>query len=103
MEGFEVIGAGNGRSALEEARKNPPDLIILDIMMPEMDGREVLRELKRDPQTADIQVLMLTVLTGPDEIVRSLEEGAEWHLAKPFDIVELIGLVKRILEVDDKP
>ncbi|RMF90497.1 MAG: response regulator [Methanobacteriota archaeon] len=84
--GYDVIEAINGKSGLKKAQENHPDLILLDIMMSDISGWEVARKLKKDPETRDIPIIMLTVMTEEGEIKRSFEyAGAEWHITKPFD------------------
>ena len=99
-EGYEVCSAHEGVTGLDLARRGRPDLIILDVMMPGLDGRAVLRELKVDPDTATIPVLILTVLNDAHEVAFSLDLGAQWHLPKPFNVHELLAIVKRLLEVE---
>jgi two-component system alkaline phosphatase synthesis response regulator PhoP len=95
-EGFAVQTARDGKSALEEVRKKP-NLILLDIMMPEMDGWEVCKRLKADRQTAGIPVLFLTAKgTEIDEVV-GLELGAEDYIVKPVSVRRLIARVKAVL------
>ncbi len=90
-EGYEVETAGDGRSALEAARKSKPDLIVLDIMLPEMDGFEVARILRKEMSTA---ILMLTARDDEIDRVVGLEVGADDYLTKPFSMRELIARVK---------
>jgi len=94
VEGYDVIPAYDGAEALLKIRLNLPDLVLLDINMPRMDGYEVCRRLKEDPATADIPVLMLTALAEPDYRVKGLQLGAEDYLTKPFDYRELIARVR---------
>jgi adenylate cyclase len=93
VEGYEVIPAFDGEEALCKIRQRLPDVILLDINMPRLDGYTVCEQLKADPATADIPVLMLTAWAEPDQRVRGLELGAEDYLAKPFDYRELIARV----------
>ncbi len=94
MEGYAVESASNGREALDRIRESLPDLILLDLDMPVMNGYEVCQRLKADPLTADIPVLMLTAWAAPEQRVRGLQLGAEDYLAKPFDYRELLARVE---------
>src|SRR5947207_4224908 len=91
--GFLCLRAGNGRDALRLVRTQQPDLVILDVMMPEMDGLEAARRLKADPVCASIPILMLTALGGVEDQVKGLETGADDYLAKPFDMRVLVARV----------
>jgi two-component system, OmpR family, alkaline phosphatase synthesis response regulator PhoP len=95
-EGFAVLTARNGRHALEEARRIP-DLIILDVMMPEMDGWEVLRQLKRDAKTSDIPVLFLTARGSEVDEIVGFELGADDYVVKPISMRKLVVRVRAIL------
>jgi adenylate cyclase len=97
MEGYRVAAAFNGVDALEKIREQLPDLVLLDLDMPLMDGYEVCVQLKADPSTADIPILMLTAWAAPDQRVKGLQLGAEDYLAKPFDYRELLARVKHRL------
>ncbi|GAB6061423.1 response regulator transcription factor [Deferrisoma palaeochoriense] len=88
-EGFQVDGALSGAEGVERAKEHPPDAILLDLMLPDMDGWEVLRELKAQPQTAGVPVVVVTARSGGEDRMRSLELGADDLVAKPFDIREL--------------
>ncbi len=102
LEGYEVIPAYDGAEAWEKIKSEKPDLAILDIMMPEMDGWEVLEKIRSDPELKDMPVIMLTALAQAPDISRSWEMGAESHLTKPFDPLELITLVRRLLKVKEE-
>jgi two-component system, OmpR family, alkaline phosphatase synthesis response regulator PhoP len=95
-EGFTVLTALNGKKALEQA-KNNPDLILLDIMMPEMDGWEVCKQLMRDERTARIPVIFLTAKGSEVDEVVGLELGADDYIVKPISIRKLIARVKTAL------
>ena len=82
--GFRVLLAGDGRSGLAEARAAKPDVIVLDLMLPEMPGEDVCRELKAGGETAAIPVIMLTAKAQPEERVAGFELGADDYVAKPF-------------------
>lgn len=95
--GFEVLTADNGLEALRLAREHRPELIVLDLMLPEMTGEEVCRRLKQEPDTTGIPVLMLTAKAGPNERIAGLEIGADDYLAKPFSPRELVLRVQAVL------
>lgn len=99
IAGYEVLTAGNGREALEKLRTYRPDCVILDIMMPEMNGWEVLEEIRADPEIARTQVVMLTALGDDADISRGYELGVDMYLTKPFEPDELLDFVARVLEV----
>ena len=95
--GMAVIVAADGLSALRTARERRPDLIVLDLMLPEMRGEEVCRQLRADRETAAIPVLMLTAKGDPADRIAGLEVGADDYLGKPFSPRELILRVEAIL------
>jgi len=82
---YDIAVAMDGESALEAVEEEPPDLILLDIMMPDMDGYEVCKRLKDNPKTADIPVIFLSALTEADEKQKGLKLGAVDFLTKPFN------------------
>jgi len=94
MEGYQVMTAVDGQEALEKIGQHLPDLVILDLNMPRLNGYQVCERLKADPLTADIPVLMLTAWAGPDQRVKGLQLGATDYLAKPFDYRELLARVE---------
>ncbi|MCS1407505.1 MAG: Alkaline phosphatase synthesis transcriptional regulatory protein PhoP [Verrucomicrobia subdivision 3 bacterium] len=95
--GFDVITAEDGESALEKARKCAPDLIVLDVMLPEVDGLEVCKILRRDPATSGLPIIMLTAKAGEIDRVLGLELGADDYVTKPFSPRELVLRVKNLL------
>ncbi|MBU0671772.1 MAG: response regulator [Candidatus Margulisbacteria bacterium] len=97
-EGIEVITAVDGTSGLEKSKSSQPDLILLDIMMPEMSGFEVCQKLKEDPKTAKIPVIIVSVRAAENNIVKGKELGAQEYISKPFDPFKLIEIVKKYLE-----
>ena len=98
-EGYEVQTAAGGRAALGAARRRAPvDLVLLDVMMPDLDGYEVLQQLKADAALRDIPVLMISALDEIDSVVRCIELGAEDYLPKPFDPVLLRARIGACLE-----
>jgi diguanylate cyclase (GGDEF)-like protein len=96
-EGYPVRQAENGRVALEMVDERRPDLILLDVMMPEMDGYQVCRELRREDDY--IPVLMLTAKGDLEDLVRGIDAGADDYISKPFDHVELMARVRSLLRI----
>ncbi len=101
-QGFDVYTAENGPNGLDLVRRVRPDVVLLDWMMPEMDGLEVLAELKRDPTTEDIPVLMLTAKGMAADILKALELGADDYITKPFDPTSLGPTITKELERQTK-
>lgn len=90
LEGeYDVETAADGAQALAAVRRAPPEVVVCDVMMPEMDGLEVVRQLKADPALRAIPVILVTALVGREEVVAGLEAGADDYLTKPFDAAEL--------------
>jgi DNA-binding response OmpR family regulator len=101
--GYQVITAADGASALEAARRETPDLIILDIMLPEMDGLEVCRQLRRESNTATTPIMMLTAKGDEIDKVVGLEVGADDYVTKPFGRRELLARVRALLRRAEYP
>ncbi|MFB6240762.1 MAG: response regulator [Gemmatimonadota bacterium] len=97
QEGFKVSTAVNGRSAISTARDEHPDCVVLDLMLPGIDGYEVLKTLRRDESTGDIPILLLTARQEEQERVRGFEYGADDYVTKPFSNRELVLRVKALL------
>ena len=93
LQGFEVLQAATGLGALDLARTNNPDVILLDMMLPDIDGGEVLRRLHADPATEDIPVIFLSALTATEDRVKGLSEGAVDWISKPHEPRELIARI----------
>jgi len=107
-EGYRVLTAPSGDEGLILAKAEHPDIILLDIRMPKMDGYETLRQLKRDPDTKVIPVMMLTAKGGGQDIAMSFKLGAVFHLDKPYETTDLIQKIEVALalaaqEGQDRP
>ena len=98
LDGFEVFLASNGRTGLELIYEKKPDVILLDWMMPEMNGLEVLSELKHNKRTERIPVFMLTAKGMLSDIDRAFEVGADDYITKPFDPLQLGKIIKQKME-----
>lgn len=96
-EGFQVESASNGPDGISAAQRLSPDLVILDLMLPGMDGLEVCRRMRANPTTQDVPILMLTAKDEVHDRVTGLDTGADDYLTKPFDFEELVARVKAIL------
>ena len=94
-----TVLASNGREALAQVATNAPDLILLDVMMPKLSGFEVCRQLKADPETRDIQIIMVTALNELGDHERARDCGTDDFLTKPVDRVELAARVKNLLRI----
>ena len=98
QEGYQVRSAGDGEAGLAAVAQEPPDLLILDVTMPKLDGFETLKRLKSDPATAEIPVLMLTARAEDEAVFEGYGTGAQWYLTKPFEPGELRRVVRHLLE-----
>ncbi|MCA2005187.1 MAG: response regulator [Ignavibacterium sp.] len=96
-EGYDISVFSNGEKVFESALKEKPDLIILDLMMPIKDGLTVLKEIKGNPETSDIPVIMLTTNAEEEIILKALEEGATEYITKPFSTAVLLAKIKKII------
>ena len=95
--GFEVITASNGPEGLEQAAASHPDVVLLDVMMPGIDGLEVARRLKADPTTRAIPVVLVSARTNMEDIDAGRAAGADEYVKKPFDPDDLVDLLERLL------
>ena len=97
LEGYEVTSATSGREGLEAAASRPPDLVLLDVMMSDIDGLEVLSRLQASPATVHVAVILLTARAHAADRVRGLELGADDYVTKPFDIEELVARIGSVI------
>ena len=96
--GFEVVTAADGAEALKRAKEHQPDLLVLDVMLPEVDGLEVCKIIRRDPAVAHIPIIMLTAKAAEIDRVLGLELGADDYVTKPFSPRELVLRIRKILD-----
>jgi two-component system phosphate regulon response regulator PhoB len=101
--GYEIMSAYNGGDALELAQREQPDLVLLDLMLPGLDGTEVARRLKGDARTAHIPIIMLTAKSEETDVVVGLTLGADDYVTKPFSVKVLLARVKAVLRRADTP
>jgi K+-sensing histidine kinase KdpD len=100
-QGYNLITATNGAKGFESVKKENPDIILLDIMLPKMDGFEVCERLKKDPDTKYIPIIMITALKDLKDKLRALQVGADDFITKPFENVELLARVKSLLRIKE--
>jgi two-component system alkaline phosphatase synthesis response regulator PhoP/two-component system response regulator VicR len=97
-QGYTVVTAYDGKEGLEKVKAEKPDLLVLDVMMPYMDGFEVLKNLRRETDTEALPVIMLTAKAQDKDVFEGYHYGADMYLTKPFNPMELVTFVKRILD-----
>lgn len=96
-KGYEVIGASNGQQALDAVSAHSPDLVLLDIMLPEIDGFEVCNRIKSNPETKQIPVIIVTAKKTGDDMARGEAAGADWYITKPFKSAMVVETIQRFL------
>jgi CheY-like chemotaxis protein len=96
MEGFQVAVAADGVEALARIAQDPPEVVLLDVMMPKLDGYRVCEAIKADPRTAGVKVVMLTAMGQAADRARALAAGADAYVAKPFDEDGLLTLLRQL-------
>ena len=97
-EGYQVLEAADAQSGISLAQQEQPDLVLLDWMMPDVDGMDALVALKHDTRTRRIPVVMLTALDGLPQINMASYNGADGYVPKPFEIEDLLSLIRRFME-----
>jgi two-component system phosphate regulon response regulator PhoB len=102
-EGFHVSKARTGPDALRQIKISPPDLVLLDLMLPELDGREVCRRLRQEPSTAAVPIVMLTAKGDEVDRILGLELGADDYIVKPFSPKEVVARVRAVLRRSRRP
>jgi DNA-binding response OmpR family regulator len=97
-EGHVILAAADGEEALRLIARERPEVVVLDVILPKIDGYEVLRVLRNDPETRDTGVIMLTVLDQDGAVAHGLDLGADWYVPKPFVPGDIATLVRRFLQ-----
>lgn len=97
LEDYEVTGAADGEEALEMISGEMPDVVILDVMMPRMHGFDVLRQIRHNPETRDLPVILLTAKSSAEDTWEGWREGVDYYMTKPFDVEELIRFLSYVL------
>ena len=100
-QGWQVVTAYDGKEGLEKILAEKPDICVLDVMMPYMDGFEVLKNLRREPSTQKLPVVMLTAKAQDKDVFEGYHYGADVYLTKPFNPMELVTFIKRIIAGSD--
>lgn len=100
-QGYTVVTAFDGKEGLEKIRSEKPNLVVLDVMMPYMDGFEVLKSVRREPETENLPVIMLTAKAQDKDVFEGYHYGADMYLTKPFNPRELVAFVDRIAKAKD--
>ncbi len=98
MNEYDVVTAGNGREGLEKFEQEQPDVILLDVIMPIMDGHEMLESLRKRPRGQDVSVIMLTARSQTQDIARANACGIDDYIVKPFDLSELLEKIESVVE-----
>ena len=98
MNEYDVVTAGNGREGLERFEEEHPDVILLDVIMPIMDGHEMLEMLRKRPRGQDVSVIMLTARSQTQDIARANACGIDDYIIKPFDLSELLEKIESVVE-----
>lgn len=97
LEDYEVSGAADGEEALGMISEEMPDVVILDVMMPKMHGFDVLREIRQNPESSDLPVILLTAKSSAEDMWEGWREGVDYYMTKPFDVEELIRFLSYVL------
>jgi len=101
--GYEVQGVTDGKLALDRVASKKPDLVLLDIMLPEIDGFEVCRQIKSNDATKNIPIIMVSSKKGREDMARGEQAGADWYITKPFKSAMLVETVQRFLAGTREP
>lgn len=102
LEGYLVATASDGEEALAQLPVADPDVVVLDIMMPRMNGLDVLERIRRDPNTADLPVILLTAKAAKEDVWEGWQRGVDYYMTKPFDVEELLRFIEYVLSGGDR-
>ena len=97
QSGFEAVGFDNGYDFFRQFEAEPPNMVLLDIMLPDMDGMEILRKIRGEKDNIDVPIIMLTAKTASMDKVKGLNDGADDYITKPFDVLELVSRINAVL------
>jgi DNA-binding response OmpR family regulator len=103
LEGYEVSTAADGEEALEELPAAQPDVVVLDVMMPKLNGLDVLDRIRRNPETSTLPVILLTAKSSKEDVWEGWQRGVDYYMTKPFDIEELLRFIEYVLEDETRP
>jgi DNA-binding response OmpR family regulator len=98
LEGYEVTTADDGEQALTALEARLPDIIVLDVMMPKVDGFEVLRRIRESDRTTNLPVILLTAKSATEDVWEGWRRGVDYYMTKPFDVEELLTFIKYVFE-----
>jgi DNA-binding response OmpR family regulator len=97
LEGYEVATASDGEEALAELEGELPDLVVLDVMMPKLDGFDVLKRIREDPRTKALPVILLSARSSQEDIWQGWQSGVDYYMTKPFDVEDLLKFLEHVL------
>jgi DNA-binding response OmpR family regulator len=103
MEGYSVATAADGEEALEELPASKPDVVVLDVMMPKLNGLDVLDRIRRNPETSTLPVILLTAKSSKEDVWEGWQRGVDYYMTKPFDVEELLRFIEYVLEDETRP
>jgi DNA-binding response OmpR family regulator len=103
LEGYTVAMAADGEEALAELPTSRPDVVVLDVMMPKLNGLDVLDRIRRNPETATLPVILLTARSSKEDVWEGWQRGVDYYMTKPFDVEELLRFIEFVLEGGDAP
>lgn len=97
LEGYEVATASDGEEALSELEGELPDVVVLDVMMPKLDGFDVLKRIRANPRTKTLPVILLTARSSQEDIWQGWQSGVDYYMTKPFDVEDLLKFLEHVL------